>query len=239
MQLTPRTLSMALGACLAGGLILGVMAVISPTVGATSPGPEAPGAASAYSQADLGDVQISFPTPEMNVATSMPIPTPSATSPSIPRPAATTIGASARPSPAPTATPNTSSVTTAANSGDIAKPSGTQPAAPTRTDTPAKQTPRPKVKAPAALRSAPQPLHSWKPPHLGLGVTDISTPSLSSGARVHVTVMCTPSTGCTATGRSLTVTPDALRVSVTWSARPVSRWRAWSDTSAYTSPAKG
>ena len=238
MQLTPRTLGMALGGCLAGGLVVGVATVISPSIGITQPTPEAGSSLPAYSEAELGDMQVTYPTPSMRVAapTSTPV-VPTAASAS-PLPTTTPTFASSPPRLKAMAPPTASEVTEAATSRHKPEPT------PMHTSTSSISTPlpaaapKPKVHAAPVQRSNPKPLHHWKPPHLAVGVTDISAPALSSGAGVHVTVMCTPSTGCTATGRSLTVTPDALRVSVTWSARPVSRWRAWSDTSAYTSPAK-
>lgn len=216
MQLTPRTLGMALGACLAGGLVVGFVTVISPSVGVSDPSPEAAAASPAYSEAELGDVQVTFPTPSMRVATPTSAATPPDAEPSAPLSTTAPTSASTPPSPAPKATPTAAHTST-----------------PTRSTPPPAQAPRPKAIAPAVQRSAPHPLHGWKPPNLGVGVTDISAPALSSGARVHVTVMCTPSSACSAAGSSLKIAPDASTVSVTWSVPPDAKWDSWVATGAY------
>ncbi|MDA2986528.1 MAG: hypothetical protein O2789_02225 [Actinomycetota bacterium] len=56
---------------------------------------------------------------------------------------------------------------------------------------------------------------------------------MSSGQRADVTVMCTPSTACGASGSSLNITPDAISVSVTWSLPANGQWRSWAMTQTY------
>lgn len=239
MQLTPRTLSMALGACLAGGLVVGAAMVIGPGVGVTDPSPEAAASSPAYSEAELGDVQVTFPTPSMRVATPSSAGTPLDARPSAPLSTTAPTSASTPPSPTPKATPAPSPVSNDASSRDRTKPTAAHTSTPTRPTPPSARSPRPKAIAPAARRSAPHPLHGWKPPHLGVGVTDISAPALSSGALVHVTVMCSPSSACAASGNSLTITSEATQVSATWSSPSVAHWRAWMKSSGFHAAATG
>ena len=68
------------------------------------------------------------------------------------------------------------------------------------------------------------------------GETNIGVPRLSSGQRADVTVMCTPSTACSASASSLTIAPDASSVSVTWSTPASRKWHSWAVTRAYCAP---
>lgn len=237
MQLTPRTLGMALGACLAGGLVVGVATVFSSSVGSTDPGQDSAASSPAYSEAELGDVQVTFPTPTMSLDAPTSAPNPSLAPPSSPLPTATSTIASAPPSPAPRATPTASRATKAASRSGKPEPIATHTSTPEIPTQPL--VPRPKTNAASVHRSKPQPLHHWMPPHLGVGVTDISAPALSSGGRVHVTVMCTPSTACDVNGSALMINSEATRVSVTWSAQFVDRWRAWTASTSYRPRASG
>ncbi|MDO8731934.1 MAG: hypothetical protein Q7L55_05090 [Actinomycetota bacterium] len=239
MQLTPRTLGMALGACLAGGLVVGAATVISPSIGVINPTPEAAALSPAYSEAELGDIQVTYPTPSMRVATPMSAATPPDAQPNAPLSTTAPTSASTPTLPAPKATPTASQVTKDPSSRDRTKPTATKTSTPTRPTLPPTQAPKPTAIAPAVQGSATHPLHDWKLPHLGIGVTDISAPTLSSGARVHVTVMCSPSSACNASGTSLAISPEATHVSVTWSAPADSKWPAWSLTRAYMGSAAG
>ena len=49
MHLTPRTLAMALAACVAGGLVLGIAGMVSPTSAATPPAPASASASASAS----------------------------------------------------------------------------------------------------------------------------------------------------------------------------------------------
>jgi hypothetical protein len=91
----------------------------------------------------------------------------------------------------------------------------------------------------AATRTNPQPLDGWQAPDLGVGVTNVGAPRLSSGRRAAVTVMCTPSSACDGAGSSLTITPEASSVSVTWNAPEQGKWRSWSLTRVYGAPGAG
>ena len=61
MHLTPRTLAMALVACVAGGLVLGIAGMVSPTSAATPPASSLATPASSATVADLGDTQVNYP----------------------------------------------------------------------------------------------------------------------------------------------------------------------------------
>jgi len=233
MQLTPRTLGMALGACLVGGLILGLVLVLSPSVGATGSSPGAASQAPDYSQAELGDAQISYPTPVMTASTPTSSATSSPASPSNPSPVATSTTAPVSPSVLSMASPAASPTATVTGSQAVAVPNATYPAAPSNPKPTAIPVPRAKVNVPAVQSVVPQALHGWTPPRLGLGVTNISAPTLSSGARVHATVMCSPSTACNVGGNLLLITADAMHVSVTWNAPTVQSWRAWTTSSTF------
>lgn len=239
MELTPRNLAMSLAACLAGGLLLGFAASIGPSIGATDSGPGAAGAGPGYSQAELGDDHVSYPTREFTLATPSTAPNPSLAHQTTPAPAATSATASTPPSPVQTTTRVAAQGTTATGSRDLTHPNPTRTTTARHPSPPPQQAPRPPAATPAAQRSRPQPLHDWKPPPLGVGAIDISAPTLSSGVRAHATVLCSPSTACTAAGTSLTISPEATHVSVTWSASSVRQWRGWSVTTSYSPRSTG
>jgi hypothetical protein len=237
MQLTPRTLTLALGACLAGGLVLGVASVIGPAVSASSAAPEPTATVANFPQTELGDTEISFPSP---------------TSSPSERPAAASLP------PSPNTGWSPSPVNSPATLGDpnrFSSPAATATATPAPIVTPeatALETTRitPKVEHPLkpeegssnpgpATWSTPAPLAGWHPPRLGVGETNIAAPKLSSGGRADVTVMCTPSAACSAAGSFVTITPEASMVSVTWSAPARNNWRSWAVSRSYKAPPAG
>lgn len=251
MQLTPRTLTMALGACLAGGLVVGAAAAIGPAVSASSAPPEPAPSSQTVSPADLGDADVSFPSPTTSSrptsAAPPPAPSPSAVWPG------STVSSPPRPDhedfiPRPTAdisaTPSATATARAPEPTPVPTPAPTQSPTPrpTRT-TPARGNPMTTGEAPGhanvVARSTPKPLGSWHAPRLGVGVTNIGAPRLSSGQRADVAVMCTPSTACSASGSSLTITPDASSVSVTWRTPASGKWHSWAVTRAYSAPQAG
>ena len=61
MHLTPRTLAKALIACIAGGLVLGIAGLGSPTSAATPPAPSLATPEANSTVADLGDAQVALP----------------------------------------------------------------------------------------------------------------------------------------------------------------------------------
>lgn len=67
----------------------------------------------------------------------------------------------------------------------------------------------------------------WSAPALRVGANDLTVPVLSSGARVQITVACSPSRTCTVSGSDLLVDPAASMVTVTWSAPARAGYRAW------------
>ncbi len=239
MQLTPRTLGIALGACMAGGLVVGIAMAIGPSVGTNDARQDAAGSSAAYSKAELGDAQVTYPTPSMRVAAPTSTPTLPAVASSSPLPKAKPTIASASSTPPPNEIPTAPEVTKTAGSWDKPQPTATRASTPIHPAPPPERVPKPKVNSIAVQRSAPEPLHDWKPPHLGVGVTDISAPALTSSARVHVTVMCSPSSACNASGTFLTITPEATHVSVTWSGLSIDRWRAWTTSSDYNAAPAG
>ena len=251
MQLTPRTLTMALGACLAGGLVLGVAAAFGPALSGSSASPERAPSSLALSPAELGDVQVSFPSPTTNSSPTLgaPAAAPSRSagwpasavaSPSKPdhEDAVSSPPADASATPSPTATPRGPRPTVvpapAPTQSSTPRPTGTTPSL----GNPIAPGQRP-AHANVVNRSTPRPLGGWHGPRLGLGVTDIGAPRLSSAQRADVTVMCTPSTACSVSGSSLTITPAASSVSVTWSTPAGRKWHSWAVTRAYGAPHAG
>ena len=61
MHLTPRTLAMALAACVAGGLVLGIAGMVSPTSAASPPTPSLATPDAGSTVADLCDAQLALP----------------------------------------------------------------------------------------------------------------------------------------------------------------------------------
>jgi hypothetical protein len=236
MQLTPRTLGMVLGACLAGGLVLGIATVVSPPIEAGTPTPQSTAPTTGFSAADLGDAQVSFPD-----ATTGP-----GSPPAEPDKAASSPVASGPPLVAPitpTTTPGPSPAWWTPSATTVEAPATRKPRssrskpATSATARPGSTSKRLHAGAPRAVRrSTPAPLHGWAAPGLGRGVTDISAPRLSSGARARVTVMCSPSTACAVSGSSLTIGPEASEVRVTWSVAATSTWWSWSASRSYRPP---
>lgn len=247
MQLTPRTLGIALGACLAGGLVLGVASSVGTVISARPTAPDASGTMRSSSATDLGDREVSYPPTEAQSGVisaapeSSPAEMPETPVTSIP---SSSSGAAA---PAPTSPTPTGSRSPAPRAATTASPPAIHPANKPRPTSPSRAlgnrmtnatTPRPRAQH-AVTRTNPQPLDGWRAPSLGIGVTNIGAPRLSSGLRAAVTVMCTPSSACDGAGSSLTITPDASSVSVTWSAPEHGTWRPWSVTRAYRAPRAG
>lgn len=241
MQLTPRTLTMALGACMAGGLVLGVAGMVSPSLAATSAPAGVVDSDEDHASAELGDAQVSFPETSASPKPSLAAPVVAAVHPVEPQtvasvspsaiPRVTTPSSSDPPLPAATraATPRTARSTEARPARSIQKPPNTG-------------TPFTKARAPLEPRTqrvATEVLDGWTAPHLAVGSNSISRPRLSSKAAVNVTVMCSPSTSCVAAGNSLTIDPEAQRVTVTWAAPDGDQWRPWSASAAYTRPTGG
>jgi hypothetical protein len=231
MHLTPRTLVMAIGVCLAGGLVLGVAGTIGSGVAAGAAQPSSsPSTTSAA--ADLGDSEITFTSPSASltqpttIAAQTPTPTPTPTASPSPRPA----DATAEPKPR-SSQPTPRATTSASTTPPRLKPSS--PAEP-----PANAFNSPKKPEPI-IRKDPSPRGSWKPPTLGIGVVNIGAPRLTSGARPDVAVLCIPSTSCAAQGSSLTISAEADTVVVTWAAPASRNWRAWHADSVFSPPSVG
>lgn len=244
MQLTPRSLVLILGACMAAGLVLGIATVVRPGSGASATTPDPSSSAPGYSPADLGDASITYPPPPSPAATKVATPDVVDLRSSVPTPgisewpmAAEGSGAGT-PSPSasglerPTASPNPRTTPTRKPTSASAKVQpAPQPSPPTTSKgNPSRTTqsaPRP------SKRATPRPLDGWQAPSLGVGVTDISAPGMSSGARASVLVGCEPSSACAASGSSLTITAEAVSVMVSWTAPAKGTWRSWSVSRAF------
>ena len=241
MQLTPRTLGMALGACLAGGLVLGIAGTLSPSIAVAGAPAQPTNSASTYSAAELGDAQSTFAS---DSPTSSPSPSAPASSSSIPfsDSASTSGGDFSSPTPstiAASARANASQGTARANqttARPLGKPRAEEPiAAPTpQVKTTPSRAPRPTIKL-----TKPEPSGGWSTPQLAVGVVNIAPPKLTSGERPSMTVMCSPSIACVATGSSLSIGPDAQRVTVTWSSPNGGHWTAWTASSTYSAHVGG
>ena len=233
MQLTPRTLVMAVGACLAGGLVLGVAGAVGSGVAASAAQTE-PSPPTTSPKEDLGDSEVTFPSPSQTHAAATPIATAIPTQVPTPTPKASLAPAESTPSPTAPPTPP----------GPLSRAESMTPVQQPRPEpTKMSESPRPRaLRAPARPEAAPRkvqsPRGSWQPPTLGIGVVNIGAPRLASGARPAVAVLCIPSTSCSAQGSSLTITAEADTVVVTWTAPASREWRAWHADSDY-SPASG
>lgn len=249
MQLTPRTLTLALGACLGGGLVLGTAAAVSPAVGASSASPGPTASTTNYSPAELGDAEVSFPSPTTSASprSAAPSQLPSRTDGHSASPVTSTEKSTIE-VPVPTPTVDATATPLPTSAARAPRPTAVPAQTPSPKPRPARTTPdpgnpvsssRPHVQQGAVTRSTPEPLDGWRAPHLGVGVTNIGAPRLSSGWRANVTVMCTPSASCSASGSSLTIMPDASQVWVTWSAPASDKWRSWAATRSYGVPQAG
>ena len=236
MQLTPRTLGMALGACLAGGLVLGIAGTLSASIAVASAPTQPASSPSSYSAAVLGDAQSTFTgtspsaTPLQSSAvppTSTPIPesaTKSSADSASPTPSTITTTAPANESPEPARAKRPNARPLAEGTIAVPKPPATTPLQPPK---------------PTSKLEKPEPSSSWSAPNLAVGVINIAPPKLTSGARPSVTVMCSPSAACGAAGNSLTIDPEAQRVTVTWSTPRKGRWAPWVAIRAYSAHAGG
>lgn len=242
MQLTGRSLIMALAACVVSGAVFGVVTSLAhaqqPSTPQTVSAPSTPPLASTTGPTELGDEIASYPLPTTS-ATASPSSASEASSTSLPTLNAVT----------PTATP--SAVLTSAPApvvaGPTQRPAG-QPSAASRRSRPPDPGPatsRPPAGDPgaplaAATTSRPtpkvtRPVNGWHPPVLQVGDNDISAPALSSGADVGMVIGCSPSSACILVGETLTITADSLAVNVSWSAprtRGFPGWQATVDWSA-------
>jgi hypothetical protein len=218
---------MAIGACLAGGLVLSAAMTFGPSLGSPSSTPST----AHFDEAALSDSQVSFPMPTTtpNPAVAMPSATPTAESLV---PVATSASAEA----AASTSPSPSSIAPEQLRAEVADPlpepsrsaqlHSTPSPAGSKTETTSGrplQSPRPAV--PAAV---PVPLNGWAPNRLHVGANDVSVPKMSTSAKVTVTIMCSPSAACQMSGSSLMIDPSASQVAVTWRSPGNRRSKAWS-----------
>ena len=225
MHLTPRTLAMALAACVAGGLVLGIAGMVSPTSAATPPAP-APAwslatPASNAAGVDLGDALVSYPlsTPPVDEATGG-VPVASA-SPGVSLPSAVE---------SPPASPSMSAIPAPRPTSTRPTPPATPPARANSTDGEARSI-KPRTRA-----KTPDEIGGWVAPRLRLGDTSIAPPLLTSGVIPFVTVMCSPSSACNLAGDTLTITEGAQQVTVAWHAPADDGWREWNSARTFNAP---
>lgn len=233
MQLTPRNLVMACAAMLAGGTVFGVITTLMPAVSlptAAAVDPTAIPTASTAPAGELGDEEITFPASP--APTTISWPTPVSLSPS---PAA----ASAPAFPTPVAPPATPSTPASPTTSQSVAPSTSAAPRPRTTARPGSghtarpsRAPRPTATPTATRRPAPAPRRTtvtggWRVPHLHVGDNTIAVPRLTSRATVRVTVGCSPSSGCHASGDQLVIDPAATAVTVTWWAPATAGYRSW------------
>ncbi len=221
MHLRPRTLAMALVACIAGGLVLGVASMVSPTSAASPPTPSLATPEANSTVADLGDAQVTYPlsTPPVDTAIGG-VPVTSAPSASA-MPSATH---TTSPSPSPTTAPIPNTQSTRSN------PSATPPTRANATDGETRAA-KPRTRA-----KTPDEIGGWVAPRLRLGDTSIAPPLLTSGVIPFVTVRCSPSSACNLAGDTLTITEGAQQVTVAWHAPADDGWRSWNATRTYNAP---
>ena len=221
MHLTPRTLAMALAACVAGGLVLGIAGMVSPTSAATPPAPSLATPASSDAGVDLGDALVSYPlsTPPVDEATGGAAV--ASASPSVVLPGA--VGT-------PTASPSKSSIPTPS-------PTSTRPTPPATPLARASTTGgEPRSIKPRTRARKPDEIGGWVAPRLRLGDTSIAPPLLTSGVIPFVTFMCSPSSACNLAGDTLTITDGAQQVTVEWHAPADDGWRAWNAARTFNAP---
>lgn len=214
MHLTPRTLLLTAAATLTACTLVGIIGTLDRP---------APVAADTGNTTSLSQTQTSAPADSVDSveAASSALATEPA-EPEMPTPTALPTS----PSPiASSPTPSASTPATTSRRADDRR--GESSAGSTRKPTPRDTTPP----SPAPPRSAPAPRRtvvksSWQPPRLHVGVTSITRPRLSSGARVSVTVACAPGAGCSMSGTQLQVAAGTS-VTVTWSAPARPGYTAW------------
>lgn len=237
MQLTGRSLIMALAACVASGAAFGVVTSLAraqqPSTPETVSAPSTPLVAPTIGPTELGDEIASYPLTTTS-ATVSPSSASEASSTSLPTSKAVT----------PTATP--SAVLTSAPAHVVAGPTqrpARQPSAAARWSRPPDPKPAasrppagdPGVPLAAATTSRPKPkvtrpVNGWHPPVLRVGDNDISAPVLSSGADVGMVIGCSPSSACILVGEALTITAHAAAVNVSWSATRTHGYPGWQAT---------
>jgi hypothetical protein len=236
MQLTGRTLVLALGACLVGGAAFGLVTSIA----GAAPRPAAPVESVAASPAshsqNLGDDVATFPldpspspdaqiiaTSASPVAVESTTPTASPSREPTPKSMATNVTPAHSPRPVSTS-PSHPQPASAQSTPGVRITQGATP--PPRNAAPPSHTsaraPKPSV-SPAATR----PLDGWHPPALHVGANDIAPPPLSSGADVGMIIGCSPSAACSLDGGTLTIEPDAAAVNVSWSAPRTRGYLDW------------
>lgn len=226
---------MAIGVCLAGGLVLGAAMTFAPSLGSARPTPSA----IHYVEAALGDSQVSFPMPTTSPLPAVVLPSATPTSESL-----MPVSTSAPAEPAASTSPSPSSIAPERSVAAVAEPlpEPSRSAQPHSTPTPARSETAPapgrplQSSRPAVPAAVPVPLNGWAPGKLRVGPNDVSVPKLSTGAKVTITVMCSPSTACQMAGSRLVIDPTAAQVSVTWRSPGNSRSKAWTSSRTLSAP---
>ena len=220
MHLTPRSLGLAAAAAFTGCTLFGILTSIDLVPPATAGTPSA-ATATASAPAPLPTAATVPPTP---LSTPAAVPAVTAPTPPSEPPAAATS------SPLPRPAARSTSATTTTTAPGTRVPSRPRPSHRAATPTPGRRlvghTPAPRPRPRPTARST-SVTGAWAAPVLRVGANSITTPRLTSGAKVSVTVGCSPSAGCAMTGSTLTIAPGTS-VTVTWSAPARSTYTPWS-----------
>jgi hypothetical protein len=245
MQLTGRTLVLALGACLVSGAAFGLVTSIAGDAPRPPTPAESDTRAPASHSENLGDEVNTFPLdpsppPDARITdpTASPLAAESATATAIP---------TREPTPESTVAPSTPTRSPEAVTTPEAhpQPSSAQPTPGVRITTRATRPPRDTARPthtpargpkPSVSPAATRPLDGWHPPALHVGANDIAPPRLSSGADVGIVIGCSPAAECSVHRSTLVLSPSTLSVSVTWSAPGSRGFTSWSDEALWTAP---
>lgn len=229
MQLTPRHLALASAALIAGGAVFGIVTTLAPSLTVAPATAATPSATELEAvPTEVGDEAITFPS--TSPAPVPPSPASSAPVPS-PTPRATAASSPAVDAPLPTPTTSTRSSSPSPRAHTRATPRST-PRATSRPRSSA--APRPAAPSPAPGRPVTRHVArhtsvvgNWSAPTLHAGANTIRLPQLNSGARVRVTVGCSPSSACQVSADQLVIDPAAASVTVTWWATARGGYPSW------------
>ncbi|MCF8526872.1 MAG: hypothetical protein K9G80_05095 [Candidatus Nanopelagicales bacterium] len=223
MNLTPRTLGLAVAATVTGCTVLGIMTSLdlasahpnAHNAPAAGPATALPSLAAALGDSAVTATEIASPPREASPTATVPgpptesasasddrVPSPGDTTPDGPSP---TPARTAAPRPTPTPPPPPST-TPAARPAPAASPSASRP------------------RRPVIRRTTVR--NSWQAPVLQAGATTLTVPRLTSGAPVAVTVACSPRSGCVIAGPQLQVA-TGTSVTLTWTAPARPGYTAW------------
>lgn len=127
-------------------------------------------------------------------------------------------------------TPETNPNPTMPPAAPTATPDATSAAAPQQ-ETNVTKSPSPRTATtPAPRKIQPHIQGEWVAPVIAVpGEVTLTTPTLTSGAKVSTTIACSPSANCALEGATLMMVADT-QVSITYSAKGTKKFTAWSHT---------